>query len=81
MLNPKHYIPNAEFTFLETKIRVIQLPNRKYISQYKKKGFWKDKWVNLVTYRGSDEAYPYETMTRCVKGIIYHFSEELRCPI
>lgn len=69
------------FKFADMEIRIIEVSKGKFISQYKKKGFWSYKWVNLVTYRGSNDAYPFSSVKDAVKNIIYDFSEKMRYPI
>lgn len=69
------------FKFADMEIRIIEVSKGKFISQYKKKGFWRDKWVNLVTYRGIKYAFPSASITDAVKSAIYLFSENMRYPI
>ena len=69
------------FRFADMEIRIIEVSKGNFISQYKKKGFWRDKWINLVTYRGSKEAFPSKSRTDAVKSIINYLSEELKYPI
>ena len=69
------------FKFANLEIRIIEVSKGKFISQYKKKGFWRDKWVNLVTYRGSKDAFQSESITNAIKSAIYLFSENMRYPI
>ena len=69
------------FKFANLEIRIIEVSKGKFISQYKEKGFFRNKWVNLVTYRGSKDAYPSQSVKDAVKCAIYLFSENMRYPI
>ena len=65
------------FKFANLEIRIIEVSKGKFISQYKQKGFFGYKWVNLVTYRGSKDAYPSQSVKDAVKCAIYMFSEDM----
>ena len=69
------------FKFANLEIRIIEVSKGKFISQYKEKGFFRNKWVNLVTYRGSKDAFPSKSITDAVKSAIYLFSENMHYPI
>jgi len=69
------------FKFADMEIRIIEVSKGRFISQYKKKGFWCNKWINLVTYSGSKDAYASASITDAVKSAIYLFSENMRYPI
>lgn len=69
------------FKFANLEIRIIEVSKGKFISQYKEKGFFRNKWVNLVTYRGSKDDFPSKSITDAVKSAICLFSENMRYPI
>lgn len=64
------------FNFRNLKMRIRQVPDG-FITEYTKTNFFGcKKWIPLITYRGSDEAFPYKTMENAFEDTKRQFAEE-----
>ena len=67
----KFSFPCYFYTIFDQKIRIRKT----------RKGFWKNKWIPLITYNGSYDAFPYQSEFECRKAILRKVSEQLKTPI
>ena len=76
----KFSFPCYFYTIFDQKIR-IRKTRKGFIAEKFIKGFWKNKWIPLITYNGSYDAFPYQSEFECRKAILRKVSEQLKTPI
>ena len=71
-------IPIYYFEFLGIKIRVRKLAFKGgWISEYQKKGFFKNKWIALNKYNGLKEAFPSSSIEDAKNAILENLKQSL----
>lgn len=73
----KEKYPVYNFELFKIKFR-YRKNDKGYFSEMLHKGFFSNKWIPVVTYRGTEKPYYFKTLQACNEGFINHIKEEIR---